>query len=142
MVLLRRRRNFERVQTSECAGGALLNSFLRESIGHLRTHFLELLAGVEPFSRSKTGDREAPIGPKSCPAYICMFDDVFKKITEHFWTRSIELRSQVREKIVEKRGSRPSLSAELDHFWDPIGSVRNSLVCCLRLRRNLAAGSF
>ena len=63
-----------------------------------------------------------------------------QKITEHFWTRSIELRSQVREKIVEKRGSRPSLSAEIDHFWDPIGSVRNSLVCCLRLRRNLPRG--
>ena len=30
---------------------------------------------------------------------------------------SMELQSQVREKIVEKRGSRPSLNAELDLFW-------------------------
>ena len=46
-----------------------LNSFLRESIGRIRTHFFGLLAGIEPFSRSKTGDREAPIGPKSCPPF-------------------------------------------------------------------------
>ena len=48
-----------------------LKSLLRELIGSLRTHFFELLARGEPFSRSKTGTREAPIGPKSCPSFVC-----------------------------------------------------------------------
>ena len=62
--------------SSECKRGrrrrSSLKSLLRESIGWLRTHFFELLARGEPFSRSKTGTREAPIAPKSCPLLLLM----------------------------------------------------------------------
>ena len=71
--------------TTFCAAGAIssecqrvrrrrssLKSLLRELIGWLRTHFFELLARGEPFSRFKTGIRKAPIGQKSCPLFVCL----------------------------------------------------------------------
>ena len=132
-----------------CAAGAIssecqrvrrrrssLKSLLRELIGSLRTHFFELLAGVEPFSRSKTGTREPTIGPKSCP----LFAVVVKKITEHFWTSSMELNTVSTRKSRSKRG----FLSECGHRTRPLleTPMRSSTVsvAALRLRRNLPRG--
>ena len=121
-----------------------LKRLLRESIHGIRALFCELLSGLEPFSESETGPRRPPIGAKICASFVCLSED--KKITQAFWSTSIKIQSQIREKKHSKRGflsevrhrTRPLLELpDMDHMIAKDGRVPTTCTRISREARNV-----